>query len=282
MKDKIILLRRQFTYDIKNGIVLQYKKILAFVLLVTLIFLFFNNKVHSYKMISQNSVIGFWDYIIYIFRGKEVLTGLGQLDIFDIPIEWMMIHSYLLLTIGVYPKNDYEERGYQFLIRVGDKWYWWLSKGIYIIVSVCVYYLCIVLVAVVFTAVQGGSFYQANYEIAYYVAGVDLTKFLKSQIIMGTFIMPVIVFTTLCFIELFISFIFNNLLAVIAMIAYLSMSAYWCNKWLIGNYTMLLRADILSYVEGIVMTCISLIISFTLGYFYFKRQDLIGKKREDV
>lgn len=278
MKNKFRLLRRQVIYDLKNGILLQYKKIVTFLLLIIILFLSFNNKVYSYKEISHNSVIGFWDYLIYIFRGKEVIRGLSQLDVFDIPVEWILIHSYLLLVIATYPKNDYIERGYQFLIRVGSKWYWWLSKGIYILVSACVYYLCILIVAVAFTTVQGGSFYQANYEIAYHVVKLDLTISIKSEIAVGTLIMPVIIFTTLCFMELLISFVFNNLIAVIAMNVYLSGSAYWCNKWLLGNYSMLLRADKLSYIEGIGISCASIILSFTLGYFYFKRQDIIGKK----
>ena len=278
MKDKFRLLRRQVIYDLKNGILLQYKKIITFLLLIIILFLFFNNKVYSYKEISHNSVIGFWDYLIYIFRGKEVIRGLSQLDMFDIPVEWILIHGYLLLVIATYPKNDYIERGYQLLIRVGSKWQWWLSKGIYILVSACVYHLCILIVAVAFTAVQGGSFYQANYEIAYHVARLDLTNFIKSEMVVGTLIIPVIIFTTLCFMGMLISFLFNNLIAVIAMIAYLSRSAYWCNKWLLGNYSMLLRADKLSYIEGIGISCASIILSFILGYFYFKRQDIIGKK----
>ena len=72
MKDKFRLLRRQVIYDLKNGSLLQYKKIITFLLLIIILFLFFNNKVYSYKEISRNSVIGFWDYLIYIFRGKEV------------------------------------------------------------------------------------------------------------------------------------------------------------------------------------------------------------------
>lgn len=282
MRNNYVLLKRLIVYDIRNGIIFRYNKLLVFVLIITILFLFFNRKVSSYNLITRDNIIGFWDYFIYLFRGKEVIGSLSQMDIFDIPIEWMIIHSYVLFVIGTYPKEDYGERGYQFLIRVGNKWYWWLSKGVYIIVSVLLYYTSIVFIAIGFTVINRGSLQTVNFEICYSVLGMDISGVFKSDIIWGACIMPVIVLITLCIIEMFLSFIASSMVAVIVLLGYLSISAYWLNLWLLGNYTMLFRVKSVSYITGIIISCGSMILFFTLGYFYFKQLDLIGKRKEEI
>jgi len=186
------------------------------------------------------------------------------------------------LAIGIYPKEEYGERGYQFLLRVGNKWYWWLSKSVYIIVAALIYYTSIMIVAFGFTVFKGGSLYDVNKEICYYVTRVDVSVFTKSDIIWGTCIMPLIVFVALCIAEMFISFLTSSMVSVILLLGYLSASAYWSNKWLLGNYTMLLRLKDLSLITGMLISWGSIITFFILGYFYFKQLDIIGKRKEEI
>lgn len=282
MKNKRTLLKRQIIYDLKHGIVLQYKKFLLFVLLITVLFLFFGRKVSTHILISKDDIIGFWDYMVYLFKGKEKIGHLSQLDIFDLPVEWILVHCYLLFAIGTYPKEDYLERGYQYLIRVGSKWYWWLSKGIYILVSVLIYYSSILVVAFAFTIIKGGSFHGLHKEIGYYAMGIDILYFEKSETIIGTVITPLFIFMALCVAEMFLSFLVSNMVSIIILLGYLSVSAYWCNQWLLGNYTMLLRKDELSLIVGIIISCGSMITCFCLGYIHFKQLDIIGKQKGDM
>lgn len=282
MRYKYVLLKRQIAYDLKNGIAYQYKKYLFFILIIMFLFLLLNRKVSSYNLNLDNTVIGFWDYLIYLYRGKEVIGSMSQVDIFELPIEWLLIHSYFLLAIGTYPKVDYGERGHQFLIRLGNKWYWWFSKGIYIIVSVLLYYTTIIVIAFGFAGISRGSLQKVSLDICYQVLGFDISNLTKSEIVWGTCVMPVIVLMALGIIEMVLSFITSSMVSLIVLLGYLSVSAYWLNELLLGNYTMLLRIKSVSNVTGITISCVCIIIFFGLGYFYFKQLDLIGKRREEI
>lgn len=282
MKDKIMLLKHQIAYDIQYGIVLQYKKFLFFMLIIVCLFLLFNRRVSECPLISEDSIAGFWDYLIYLFRGKEEIRSPNQLDIFNIPIEWLLIHSYFFFTIGTFPKEEYVERGYQFLLRTGNKWHWWFSKVVYMILTVFLYFIGIAVVAFGFSMVGGANIHDVNKEICYHVVGIDVSEIGTSDIILGTFIMPLIVVITLCIAEMLISFLVSSVVAVIVLLGYLSASAYWCNEWLLGNYTMLVRTHKVSFLVGIVISCGSIVIFNILGYFYFKGLDVLGKQREEI
>lgn len=282
MRDKFVLLRHQIAYDVRNGIKLQYKKFLFFVLIIVFLFLLFNRKVSDCILIPEGNHAGFWDYFVYLFRGKEKIGSLSHVDIFDIPIEWMLIHGYVLFAIGTYPNEEYGERGYQFFLKAGNKWCWWVSKGIYIISAVFLYYFSIVAVAFGFSAVQGTGFRDVNKEICNYAAGINVSDLSKSDIIWGVCIMPLLLLIALCTVELCISFWVGSMGSVIILLGYLSASAYWCNEWLLGNYTMLLRAKEVSRSVGVLILSGGILIFFVLGYFYFKQMDVISKQKEEI
>lgn len=282
MKDNNILIRRQIAYDIRQGILLQYKKHLIFAAIIVFLFALFYRRVRSYDFIPEDSMVGFWDYLIYLFRGKEVIGSLSQLDVFDIPIEWLLLHSYVLLSVGTYPKEDYKERGYQILLRLGNKWYWWLSKGVYTIVAVIVYYLIFATIAFGFTMIQGASFRVVNELVCYNIIGINGLELTSSDLIWGTCIMPMLIFIALCITEIVLSFLTSTIIAIIILLGYLSASAYWCNGWLLGNYTMLLRHEEISFFVGTIISIVSIITFFTLGYCYFNQLDAIGKRKEEI
>ena len=154
MADNILLLKRQIKHDVKNGICRRYKIYLLFIILLSVILAFWNKKIS----LNMDNKAGIIDYLMYIFSGKEEVGTLTNQDIFDIPIAWLFVHIYVLFAIGTYPKAEYTERGYQFLIRAGNKWCWWIGKCVYIFFSVILYYLCIVLTGSIFSALNGGKY----------------------------------------------------------------------------------------------------------------------------
>ena len=223
---------------------------------------------------------GLIDYLIYIFSGKEEITNLTVQDVFDIPIAWLFVHIYTLFCIGTYPKAEYVERGYQFLIRAGNKWCWWLSKCIYIFLSTILYYISILFSCLLFTTINRGSYTVINREICMRILGVNLSEITDTKLFLCTVIMPILLFMALNFLCMLISFINNNILAVIAMMGYLSVSAYWCNAFLFGNYTMLLRAYKMQFGNGITVSLLVIILSGALGYGYFKSLDIYSREEE--
>jgi len=235
--DNILLLKRQIKHDVKNGILRRHKIYLLFIILLSVILAFWNKKI-SLNMVNKAGLI---DYLMYIFSGKEEVGKLTNQDIFDIPIAWLFVHIYVLFGIGTYPKTEYMERGYQFLIRAGNKWCWWLGKCVYIFISVIFYYLCIIFTSFIFSALNGGNHTEINKEICERILKVDISNISDMKLYLCFVIMPILLFLAISFACMSISFRTNNILAIMILMGYLSVSAYWCNALLLGNYTMLLR-----------------------------------------
>jgi hypothetical protein len=219
---------------------------------------------------------------MYIFSGKEEVGALTNQDIFDIPIAWLFVHIYVLFAIGTYPKAEYTERGYQFLIRAGNKWCWWIGKCVYIFFSVILYYLCIVFTGFIFSALNGGNNTVINKEICERMLRVDISNISGIKMYLCLVIMPVLLFLVISFACMSISFLTNNILAIIMLMGYVSVSAYWCNALLLGNYTMLLRVHKMPFAIGIIISIIVLFLCGVLGYRYFNKLDIYGKEQEGI
>ena len=278
MADNILLLKRQIKHDVKNGILRRYKIYLLFIILLSVILAFWNKKI-SLNMADKAGLI---DYLMYIFSGKEEVGTLTNQDIFDIPIAWLFVHIYVLFGIGTYPKTEYMERGYQFLIRAGNKWCWWLGKCVYIFISVIFYYLCIVFTGFIFSALNGGNRTEINKEICERILKVDISNISDMKLYLCLVIMPILLFLAISFACMSISFLANNILAIMILMGYLSVSAYWCNALLLGNYTMLLRVHKMSFTIGIIVSIIGLFLCGVLGYRYFNKLDIYAKEQEGV
>ena len=278
MADNILLLKRQIKHDVKNGICRRYKIYLLFIILLSVILAFWNKKIS----LNMDNKAGLIDYLMYIFSGKEEVGTLTNQDIFDIPIAWLFVHIYVLFGIGTYPKAEYIERGYQFLIRAGNKWCCWIGKCVYIFFSVILYYLCIVFTGSIFSAFNGGKYTVINKEICKRILKVDISNISDIKLYLCLIIMPVLLFLVISFACMSISFLTNNILAIIILMGYLSVSAYWCNALLLGNYTMLLRAHIMPFAIGIIISIIVLFLCGVLGYRYFNKLDIYGKEQEGI
>lgn len=276
MANDVVLFKRQLIHDIKNGIVRRYKVYVLFMILLSVVLAFWDKRIALYT----TDKAGLFDYLIYIFSGKEEITNLTVQDVFDIPIAWLFVHIYTLFSIGTYPKTEYVERGYQFLIRAGNKWCWWLSKCIYIFLSAILYYISLLFTCLVFTAINRGSYTVINREICMRILGVNHSEITDTKLFLCTVIMPILLFMALNFLCMLISFTNNNILAVIAMMGYLSVSAYWCSDFLLGNYTMLLRAQKMQFGTGITVSLLVIILSGALGYGYFKSLDIYSREEE--
>ena len=282
MRNRSRIIKKQLKYDVKNGIINQYKKFIIFTGIIVLFCLMYDQTVVNSSFIQSGTVPGFLDYITLFFRGKEELYHLSQIDIFNIPIEWLVIHSYLLFVIGTYPKRDYEEHGYQFLLRAEKKSYWWLSKCIWIVVTVIFYWFLIIGTTFLFVVLKGGNIFEINKEICFYVANVDLGTINPTQFILVVTLMPILVFIFLCTLELILTFLFNNIVAIIILIGYLSVSVYWCKTWLFANYTMLLRINRVPLKLGIVLLSVSYFGFMIVGYLFFQQMDVLGRQKEKI
>lgn len=260
-------LKRQIWYDIQAG-TLQIK---YYYLLYLIIVIFVTESIY-HKMAWLDCISGY-------FRGIIEASRMKQVQSFRIPIEWFLFHIGYLFFVVRYPVQDYTKRGYQFLIRSGNKGIWWLSKCLWVIGTAVGY--CFLFYSITFLWNQ-----LLGREIIWQQSdrwGFALGNYSIGKIIWLLFGIPILVSIALSTFTLFLSFFWSQAGAVIGTITILIASAYWKHPWLIGNYTMLYRYD---FAEGKweeqlfygTIICIGIpILCGLFGYFCFYKKEWIKK-----
>lgn len=72
MANDMVLFKRQLIHDIKNGIVRRYKVYVLFMILLSVVLVFWDKRIALYT----TDKAGLFDYLIYIFSGKEEVKNL--------------------------------------------------------------------------------------------------------------------------------------------------------------------------------------------------------------
>lgn len=83
------------------------------------------------------------------YRGMQVYIPTGE-NPFPIPVVWLMLQLVVSFLILSYPTQDLESYGMQFLVRTRKRGVWWISKSIWNILSVALFYLIGIFVAFIF------------------------------------------------------------------------------------------------------------------------------------
>lgn len=123
-------------WDIKTGILVIWKWMVFAVLLQIVLI------IPRLQFIRQ----GAWGEMAmqictYIWEGIPGFIHAGQGVIFCIPMEWYLIQISSLFVSAFYPVMDYNERGYQFLLRAGSRGSWWKSKLVWVVFSTIIFFM---------------------------------------------------------------------------------------------------------------------------------------------
>lgn len=78
-----------------------------------------------------------------------------------------LVVSFLILS---YPTQDLESYGMQFLVRTRKRGVWWISKSIWNILSVALFYLIGIFVAFIFSILLGDGSFAFHQEITLFVS----------------------------------------------------------------------------------------------------------------
>jgi hypothetical protein len=261
------------------GTLLAWKEITFLIILIVLILFTMYNYIFCNAAL-QNYEISLLDYLSGFFKGMREFSTSDRNQNFNIPIEWFLIQVGHYLIIAKYPRFDFEERGYQFIIRSGSKRNWWYSKCIWVCVNTVVYYGTIYLTIMVAAAFTGNL----NLWNVKDIWGLQMNLLSPIQLIITLFVIPVLFAIAFGMLEMFLSFLWNPLVAVIIMLTVCVASAYWDNPLLPGNYSMLLRNKWMfpnyniSMEFGFIYAIIIGFVSAVGGYHYFYRQDIMKKE----
>lgn len=285
MNSKNSVLIKQIKHDISMGIFHSWKKyILVIFIFATACAFFESGIIHNitYGCIKCRPSLA--DYLVEIFKGMKVydITNKSPSNSFEIPVIWLMINLYLTYIVGSYPLNDLYGYGQQVLVHSKSRCQWWLSKCIWNICSVLVFYLIGYLVIFIFSLCTGDISFTLNHDINLLVSQVNTSKFKSADVFLVTVLLPIFTSVALCLLQMVVAFLSRPIFGCIVVICILVASAYNCLPFLIGNYLMILRNSVVipngvSTVVGISAGILLSVFSIIAGNIWFKKFDILDK-----
>lgn len=272
-------------YDIKNGLFYQYKKysIVCIVFLIFTIDLYIKRLNYS-RLIHTEKLGTFMDYILYPFAGMKEYIPRPDVP-FIFPVIWMIIYLMLSYIILYYTYNDLTGFGQKILLSTGKRRSWWLSKCIWVVLSVITFFLIAWITIFLFCiAAKIPISFTVTKEI-FDILNItsDTSFYSKDYIILVIFILPVITMIAVNLFQTALSLIVKPIFSFAMTAALLLTSAYYLSPFFIGNYAMPIRnkkivENGVSFVDGLLFALILSIVSIFIGWYIFERKDILGEE----
>ena len=270
-------------YDLKCGLLKEYKKYIVAIGLFLIIGFDFFIKMSDIKITVP-------DYLFYLFFGmEEYVPSPGNK--FRFPALWVAVILYVSYITLYYPYKDLNGYGKNILLNTQSKKTWYLSKCMWVTVSTITYFLIGLVVLSLFAIISGA-------EITADVSSKVVIKFIPFitteqnlfyndaiyyKVTILHFVLPVIICVMNNLLQLFLSLFIKPFFSFIFTVSYTIASAYYLKSFMLGNYAMIARSNIfidngVNFTDGLLISLgVSLIVIIS-GTVLFSKQDILNKE----
>ena len=221
-------------------------------------------------------------YLYFIFSG--CLPADVAEKSFTPDLVWMLVQIGCLVFTIEYPSRDLENSyGIQILVR-GSRFRWWLSKCLWNITSVFLYYTALYLAAAIYCLCTGKPCTLALGEevIMYLLDSMSMIQpeFSGTELAPVLLCMPVLAMVAISLWQMMISVLWHPIYGFAASIMMLVWSSFSQTSLAIGNYAMMQRCDLfycdgLSYTEGFWFVLICILLAVAVGKIVMDRRDIL-------
>lgn len=264
-------------FDLYNGILRKRRKMAAIFLLFVVINFTYAALIHAFiqnGLIPNASSINTGDYIMYYLSGISM-----ENTSHSIPFLWIFQMLGCCFSCLHYPLEDLRTSGKHRLILCGNRTIWWISKCLWLSANVIVYY-ALAYAASLFTSVLSGA--NANCSITgYTVYLLKLTGPLNKAPYNGTgyFLFIPFVAIAICMLQMTLSLLIQPLYSFVFIAGYLLISVYFKTPYLIGDFAMLARSNLIdaegfSAITGGTIAGIFIVLSVVFGIVIFRNKDI--------
>lgn len=272
-------------YDFKIGFSSILYKLLVFIGLVILINIIGNQSILSVAELEEVKP-DVLDYLCFIVGGPKHIPE-GMLDLYVIPVLWLIIQVMIAYNIGYYAVTDLHKYGQQVLLRSDTRARWWISKVIWNAVTVLFMY-GVLYGATLLTAYLSGAKWEwvLTESIAYRLCNIsqDISAY-PNEVRLILLVMPVVVTLTLSVAQMTLALIFSPIIGFIGSQSIVFLATIYEFRWLISNYAMLTHNKIacgsnIVYKEGIIICVGVYVVSLMVGMLYFSNCNILPKNQE--
>lgn len=224
----------------------------------------------------------YFDVMSRFFLGVEENDIRNGAERIEIPFEWLTLQTYIVLGIARYPRQDYDECGYNVWIRTRSRSVWWVSKVIWCLFHIVLSYVVCALVVAAVVGLSGGDC-SMNITNPYHLS-YRMSRDLK--IYAALFIMPVIVEFAICAVTMSVCFIANSIVGFLAGFAMLVSGIFFYSKFCPARYMMMYSyfprmADYRFSVRFGLLFCLAVAVcGLAAGYMAYVGKEWQGEDKK--
>ncbi|MBE6805455.1 MAG: hypothetical protein E7526_02870 [Ruminococcaceae bacterium] len=261
-----------FRHDLLSGIVGRWKFYLIACLVFSTICISVLRDFHLYTLqISDNSSIGISEFLLDISAGT-MPTSIHSATNAKFPISWFMFHALLSYIVGFYVSEDIKKDAGNFIIRAKSRNKWWASKIVWCIITVSIYYLLFLTIAVIFAFIFGKPVFTVNIPFCEECFPFLPQSALMIPSIITAFLIPLATSLILSLLQIALCLFCRPIIVYICMIVYMIMTTYICNWSVLYNFTMVCRQQILADGLSIyIIVCFYIICIICINIIGFMR-----------
>ncbi len=267
-------------HDLMVGIGYSWKKFIPIIMIMILACAQFYQETQLYlEATHQDLSLSMADYLVDVFKGMEIYIP-SKDDPFQIPAIWLLLNVYLAYLVASYPAKDMASFGQQIMIRSQSRRKWWLSKCLWNIITVLVFYSLIFATIFVFSLLTGEVTLVMHNEINEQVSEITTSHFTTGKLLEVVGVLTILTSMALSLLEMLLSFLIKAVYSFTIIVVVLSISAFYCHPLLIGNYLMIMRNNFIisnqgvDSAQGMVISLLIILLSTTIGYIKLKSSDI--------
>lgn len=228
---------------------------------------------------------GALDYIFYLLEGiSEISERAYKEGKFVFPYVWITVQFMCAFLVMNYPQSDLEGVGLNVLILSKSKKLWWISKCIWIFVSVFTVYALIGIIAIVFALLSGGTLEAViHYEIFETFSQTPPINGSQMPIILFVLTMPFFTSTVISILQMVVSIFSQPTIGMVAVFVIEILSVYRMDICFFSNASMVRRSRFyvptgLPLLPQILFNIGVLAVGVIVGFMIFKRSDILSKE----
>lgn len=274
-------LMKLLKHDLIEGIAKRY----IYLLLPVMIAIFSCTGLHfQIFQIHQDNInlgnVTIMDYWIFLVQGCKQYT-FDVYTLFEIPVSWVGLYLFLLICLNNYPFRDLEEWGYQVILSSKSRVLWWISKVLWVICFVTIYFAVCFLSVVTYACIHGATVeFKASAQIMEYVAKRGFSSCSVECGIFINMLLPYLLMLVLGILQLLLSVRIPAIHAFLFLFGVLVLSTYRKSWLLLGNWAMPYRMKPISRSGLNPLICVLLLVSMAFvgavaGYLLFRKKDII-------
>ena len=248
---------KQLRYDFISGILHHKKRMLILAAVIIGIYIF---DIFIYKGFLKPE-----EFIKFLFRGMMFTTDEKK---FVLPNGiWLGINILLSLHIGMIISDDISFYGKLRLLKLGNKIQWWLSKVVLVCVSVILYYVVIIVTALICANIAG------LFGVEY--VDSNIVDDISTYLLTGYVFKIVLTSLMLSCIQGVIT-LFNFKIGIAGVVIFLAVTMYDRTHRFFGNYLMIARmkAGIEMPIVNMTVEIVLMVFSIIIGMYLVKRKSV--------